>query len=102
MHTAWVYFRAADFATANALVSSMWLAPLSLGRDGLSQTSLLLATPHLLFLLPIVLLHVGQATNEWWAVKKTVQVRVALSIAYIVLLCLIDRGEGSPFLYFQF
>ena len=102
VHTAWVYFRAADFATANALVSSMWLAPLGLGRDGLSQASQLLATPHILFLLPVVFLHIGQATHEWWAVKKTVHLRVALCIAYLVLLCLIDRGEGSPFLYFQF
>ncbi len=102
VHTAWVYFRAADFATANALVSSMWLAPLGLGREGLSQASQLLATPHILFLLPVVFLHIGQATHEWWAVKKTVHLRVALCIAYLVLLCLIDRGEGSPFLYFQF
>ena len=97
VHTAWVYFRAADFGTANALVAHMWLDPFRGGGEGF-----LLDSPQLLFLLPVLLLHCGQAAHEWLGVKKTMQVRVALCVAYIVLLCLVDRGEGSPFLYFQF
>jgi len=99
VHTAWVYFRAADFGTANALVAHMWLDPL---RGAWGGASILLDSPQLLFLLPVVLAHAAQCGHEWLGVKKTGPMRVVLAGVYLALLLLVDRGEGSPFLYFQF
>jgi alginate O-acetyltransferase complex protein AlgI len=99
VHTAWVYFRAADFGTANALVAHMWLDPL---RGAAGGASILLDSPQLLFLLPVALAHAAQCGHEWLGVKKTGSMRVALAGIYLAALLLVDRGEGSPFLYFQF
>jgi alginate O-acetyltransferase complex protein AlgI len=98
VHTAWVFFRAPDFTVASTLLGRMYLGPFT----GSAGASVLLGSPHLLFLLPVLALHTGQVAHEWLGLRKTTALRVALSVLWLTLLCLVDRGEGNPFLYFQF
>jgi hypothetical protein len=59
-------------------------------------------SPQVALLVPVLALHAGQAAHEWLGWRKTQALRVGLAIVYLFLLSVVDRGEGSPFLYFQF
>jgi alginate O-acetyltransferase complex protein AlgI len=98
VHIAWVFFRAPTFRVAATFLERMFVAPFS-EPHGLRVIA---HTPRLWLLVPLFLMHAGQAAHEWLGLKKSTQLRLAVSILYIVLLVLVDRGSSSPFIYFQF
>lgn len=98
VHVAWVFFRAPSFTLASTLLRRMFIAPFE-GELGVES---LLRGPQLVLLLPIIALHCGQAAHEWLGLKKSTPLRLAVCIVWLVLLCVVRRGEPSPFLYFQF
>lgn len=100
VHIAWVFFRAPDFAIAAALLQRMLVAPFQ-GELGLEHLSLA-RTPHLVLLLPIFALHAGQAVHEWFGVPRRAWMRLAVCVLWLLLLAVVDRADGSPFIYFQF
>jgi len=98
VHVAWVFFRAPDFTLAVMLLQRMFVAPFQ-GELGLERLS---NVPQIVLLLPVIALHLGQAAHEWLGLRKSVPLRLAVCILWIVLLFVIRRPDAAPFLYFQF
>jgi hypothetical protein len=60
------------------------------------------SAPQIFFLVPIFALHAGQAAHEWLGLRKSVPLRLAVCVIFLILLVLVRRADPSPFLYFQF
>ena len=94
----WVFFRASDFEAAMIMLERMWIAPFTedFGLERLANAR------HLLLILPIVLLHIGQLSHEWYGVRKTAWRRAFVAAACLAALIIVRRGAPQEFIYFQF
>jgi alginate O-acetyltransferase complex protein AlgI len=96
--TTWVFFRALDFDMAWTMLARMYVAPFRepFGVEALSEAR------HLVLVLPVVLLHVGQLAREWYGARPTAHVRAVTTAVFLLLLTVVQRDAPSEFIYFQF
>jgi D-alanyl-lipoteichoic acid acyltransferase DltB (MBOAT superfamily) len=97
---AWVFFRAKSFTQATSILSAMFGFDISwnVARNCISTASLLCLG---IILLRELYFHFGLDKTNWMTAKVSVLTQsVAASI--MVVLCVILRGPGEAFIYFQF
>jgi alginate O-acetyltransferase complex protein AlgI len=96
--TTWVFFRAEDFPTAQAMLARMYVAPFRepFGFEVLGEAR------HLVLVLPVALLHLGQLAREWYGARPTPVLRAVTTAVLLFLLTVVRRDAPSEFIYFQF
>ncbi len=102
VHIAWVFFRATDLATAQAIASKMTVGlwdQVVLGADGGSYSPSL---RYAVLLVPVALMHLAQLTFELKRWPRSELVRAAAAGAMLFGLLLFERGRSFQFIYFQF
>ena len=103
VHVCWVFFRAQDFETATRILRAMFVWPFEQLAAGEAERLLLAAEwRYLVFLVPVVVMHMAQLGREWFGVKVPPLSRAAATGMMAFGLIVVDRAEAPPFLYFQF
>jgi len=96
--TTWVFFRAPSFEMALLCLRRMYVTPFT---DGFGLEKLAQAH-HLVFVAPVLLMHLGQAAHEWGGLRKGAYLRASVAAVLLLLLVVVERGAGVEFIYFQF
>ncbi len=103
VHVAWVYFRAQDLGTAQAMVHTMLVEPfiaLSGGAEELGTRSP--SARYAVLLLPIFIIHAAQWAHERLALPRSETLRAVAAGLMLFGLTVFRRGEAYQFIYFQF
>jgi alginate O-acetyltransferase complex protein AlgI len=95
--TAWVFFRAPDFGTAWHVLDKMYIG---LFTEPFAAPTFKLSLA--LLLIPVFLMHFGQAMKEWFGSKTHPHVRAAAAAAMLFCIIVFERTNENPFIYFQF
>ena len=96
--TTWVFFRATDFSMAWMMLERMYVAPFTgpLGIEAFTEAR------HLILVLPVIALHLGQLAKEWFDLRPNNYVRALVAALFLFLLTIIQRDAPAEFIYFQF
>ena len=94
----WVFFRAADFASASSYIKAMFV-----GGAGLKKFGTAMAIKAVAVMLIIWVIHwlLRKSSVEELAAKTPVWVR-AVALAAMILLLILVPGDDRAFIYFQF
>ena len=96
--TTFVLCRAPDFEIVGMMISRMYIAPFNepLGLEVFENAR------HLILVLPVFALHIGQLAREWYGVRASGTVQACTTAFLFFLICIVDRNALSQFFYFQF
>ena len=96
--TTWVFFRSIDFEMARMMLGRMYVAPFheAMGFEGLALAR------HLVLVLPVLALHLGQIGRDWYGIRASRRVQACVAALLLFLLSIIQRDAPTEFIYFQF
>jgi len=98
LQVTWVFFRATSFEMAWQVLGRMFRAPFGEGA-GLAD---LAQARHLVLLLPVLALSLGQLAHEWFGLRKGTYLRASAAAFMLFCLVVVSRRVSTEFLYFQF
>jgi alginate O-acetyltransferase complex protein AlgI len=103
VHLCWVFFRAQDFGAATRILRAMFVWPFEQLAAGDGEQLVLAAEwRYLVFVAPILVIHLAQLAREWYGVRISPVTRAVATGCMAFVLIVVDRAEAPPFLYFQF